>query len=156
MKFFAEKKEINNHLLQEYNYDKTQKKFVNALVNYNYDLISYTIFKYFNALKHNKEVYEVGIVSMIDAIEKYEIMGTNDFEEYLVFSIKLGIEKFTSKLKPNFIFEEDNKNLNIGDVWYNKNHNLEETLSTKTMRDSIARKGYKLTISNEFKNKMKK
>ena len=155
MNIFEEKREINNGLFREYSYNRKDKKYLYALINYNYDLISYTIFKFFENLKYNKEVYEVALASMMYAIENYEMDKMSGFEEYLVASIKLDIEKFTSKVKPMFVCTNNQNSLNMGDIWYNKNHNLEETLNTKKMRDGLVDKEYRKTINNNFKNKMK-
>lgn len=155
MNIFEEKREVNNKLFREYSYNREDRKYLYELINYNYDLISYTIFKFFKELKYNKEVYEVALASMIHAIENYEMDKMSGFEEYLVANIKLEIEQFNLKIKPIFICNSDKTNLNMGDIWYNKNHNLIETLGTKKMRDGLVDKEYRKTVSNEIKNKIK-
>ena len=138
-------------MFREYSYDRSEKKFLYALVNYNYDLVSYTIFRFFNNLKYNKEIYEIGLASMINAIEANEMDKMSGIEEYLVANIKLEIDKFnTTKLNPIFICNNNKESLNIGDIWYNKNHNLEETLDTKQMRAGLVNKEYKKVINNEI------
>ena len=143
MNFLEEKRGVNNSLFREYSFDRKNKEYLKALINYNYDLVGYTIFKYFENLKYNKEMYEIGLASMISAIENYEMDKMSGFEEYLVAYIKLGIEQYNCNLKPTFVCNSDANSLNVGDIWYNKTHDLKDTLETKKMRDGLVIKEYK-------------
>ena len=151
MNFLEEKRETNNYLCREYYHNKKDEKYLNALINYNYDLVSYTILKYFRNIKYNKEIYEIGLVSMIEAIESYEMDKMCGFEEYVVAYIKLGIAKFDVKLMPTFICNNEKECLNVGDIWYNKTHNLKDTLDTKEFRDKIVIKEYKKVLQDKDK-----
>lgn len=155
MDFLEEKREYNNQLFREYHSKKNvkdkDKKNLYALLQYNYDLVSYTIFKYYKSLKYNKEAYEIGLASMINAIENYEMDMMSGFEEYMIAYIKDALKIYLNSDRVMFICDanKDKNSLNMGDIWYNKTHNIADTLETKQVRDSLVIKGYKKELKNK-------
>ena len=155
MDFLEEKREYNNILFREYHSKKNSKnkdkKYLYALLNYNYDIVSYTIFKYYSELKYNKEAYEISISSMINAIENYEMDMMSGFEEYIIAYIKDALKTYLNSNKTMFICDKNQDSLNLGDIWYNKTHNIGDTLDTKKVRDGLVIKEYKKAISKDYK-----
>ena len=151
MNILEEKREINNTLFRRYHSSNSQENSIelSALVNYNYDLVAYTIFKYFPKLKSRKDICEVGASALISAIESYEMDKSSDFEEYVVASIKNSITIYEDSIKPILVSNLEAK-FNYGDIWYSREHNIKQILNTKNMRDDVSHKVFK---KNMKKNK---
>ena len=144
MELLEEKCETNNILFRKYrdNFSNDSgKKYFIQLLNYNLELISYTIFREFPDFKYKKNIYEVGIVGLIIAIENYDFEKFCSFEEFIVANIKHEIQKSLDEEPILFVTNSENKNsLNYGDIWYSKNHLLDETLETKKLRDQLVKR----------------
>lgn len=151
MNFFEEKREYNNILFREYHSKKysnnDDRKYLYALLNYNNDIIGYTIFKYYDKLKYNKEAYEVALVALINAIENYEMDMMSGFEEYMIAFIKDALNKYKESEKILIVCNENKEAINMGDIWYNKTHDLKDTLETKKIRDGMVIKEYKKVLN---------
>ncbi len=148
MNFLEEKREYNNILFRKYHSSKNTdscENNLNELLLYNYDLVSYTILKYFPSLKVRKDIYEVGVAALIMAIELYEMDNMTSFEIFLIANIKNSIEIYEKNVHPIFVANA-NVEINYGDIWYSREHNIEETLKTKNIRDNLTTKIYKKSL----------
>lgn len=152
MDFLEEKREYNNILFREYHSKKNtkivDKKYLYALLDYNYDIVSYTIVKYFKSLKYNKQAYEIGLSALIAAIENYEMDMISSFEEYVVAYIKDALNTYLESDKIMFVCVQNSGSINMGDILYNKTHDLKDTLETKKVRDSFVIKTYKKELKD--------
>lgn len=145
MELLELKREINNKLFRYYhsiseNNDKKEYYF-HRLIDYNLDLIIYTIKEYFPELIYHKTIYEVGLVGLIVAIENYQLDKIGSFEEFVVENIRNEIGNYNQENHPMFvIMGGDETKINMGDIWYNKTHNVSQTMETKKNRDVYVKK----------------
>ncbi len=145
MEFLESKRETNNFLLRQYygisEMNESKKDWGNKIIKYNLDIIAFVINKYFINFKHNKNIYEIGIVGLINSLERYEMNKFVSFEEFVVSSIKNEIENFINEAHVEFIITKENgQGFNYGDIWYNKTHLLNETIETKGVRDRFTKR----------------
>lgn len=154
MELLESKREVNNTLFRYYHslYEDSdnKEKYLNELIEYNLDLVIYTIKNYFPELIYHKTIYEIGLVGLIIAIENYEMDKIGSFEAFIVGNVKNEIERYKELEHPMFVITlNDDSRVNYGDVWYNRTHDINQMVQTKASRTKYVKKllyGAKKTI----------
>ena len=149
MNITEQKREMNNFLLREYlsnpNKNLKDKSWMYILINNNLDLVAYTIAKKYPQYKYRLNIYQIGLNGLIKAIETYEMDKITSFEEFVISVISNEIEDYISKPELMVIIDGTKKTgLTIGDIWYSKDHDLDNLLSTKPHREKMLNKIYKI------------
>lgn len=148
MNITEQKREMNNFLLREYlsspNKDMKEKSWLYILINNNLDLVAYTISKKYPTYKYKQNIYQIGISGLIKAIETYEMDKITSFEEFVISVVTDEINQYIAGPELMVIINNTNKGLTVGDIWYSKDHDLENLLSTKPYREKMLKKIFKM------------
>lgn len=139
-------REMNNFLLREYlsEENNNKKKWINILINNNLELVALTISKNYPNYKYKHSIYQIGINGLIKAIETYYMDKIACFEEFAISVINNEIKNYISEPELLMIIDGNKSGLTIGDIWYSKEHDLDDLLSTKPYREKMLSKVYKM------------
>lgn len=145
MEILESKREENNVLFRCYHSiseDNDRKEYyLNRLIEYNLDLVVYTIKNYFPKLIYHKIILEIGLVGLINAIENYEMDKIGSFEEFIVANIKNEINAYNQQENPIFVISlNDDSRINYGDIWYNRTPDVNQMVTTKENRNGYVKK----------------
>ena len=66
------------------------------------------------------------------------------FEEFVISVITNEINNYIKEPKLKVIIDNNKSGLTIGDIWYSKNHDLDNLLATKPYREKMLTKIYKI------------
>ena len=148
MEITEQKREMNNFLLREYlsnpKKEYKEKSWFYILINNNLDLIAYTINKNFREYKYKQNVYQIGINGLIKAIETYQMDKIASFEEFVISVVTDEISKYISEPELKIIISDKTNGLTVGDIWYSRDHDLDNLLKTKPYREKMLTKIYKI------------
>lgn len=148
MEITEQKREMNNFLLREYlsnpKKECKEKSWLYILINNNLDLVAYTISKNFSEHKYKQNIYQIGINGLIKAIETYQMDKIASFEEFVISVITNEISNYIKEPELKVIIDNNKSGLTIGDIWYSKNHDLDNLLATKPYREKMLTKIYKI------------
>lgn len=142
------KREMNNFLLKRCLSDQqkimTENSWFYILINNNLDLIALIIEKLYPEYKYKQNVYQIGINGLIKAIETYQMDKIAGFEEFAMSVISNEIKIYINEPELMIVVNENNSGLTIGDIWYSKDHDLDNLLETKPYREKMLNKIYKI------------
>lgn len=146
MNLTEEKREMNNFLLRTYlseeNNDK--KKWRNILISNNLELVALTIANDYPQYKYKHSIYQIGINGLIKAIETYYMDKIACFEAFAMSVISNEIKNYINEPELLMVVDGNKSGLTIGDIWYSKDHDLDNLLSTKPYREKMLSKVYKM------------
>lgn len=93
------KREVNNILVRNYKSSENKIKYLEQIIDFNFDFIAFVIKTYFPEYIGDKCVYSIGITGIIVAIKTYEMDKISSFEEHMMSCIKNEIEKILDENK---------------------------------------------------------
>ena len=91
-----------------------------------------------------QNIYQIGINGLIKAIETYEMDKITSFEEFVISVVTDEINQYIVDPELMVIITSTKKGLTVGDIWYSKDHDLENLLSTKPYREKMLKKIFKM------------